>query len=227
MKHQELTQEQFLKDIRGHQPYVLLDEGVHRHILFKRPGTGCMHFRLTTWEDYLTISGDMGTLTFQRTMDMFRFFRHYSEDGSLNINPGYWSEKIEGIDYSGRDSILEWDSEAFESAVKERYDDWLEQQEFSEEELNDDESDASALVEEMRDSIDTLLESAESEHEAWCAVDDFSAEEGILSDFWETSCKRYKNRYLWLCYAIQWGIMRYDVQKMAQAAVNKLIVLKG
>lgn len=227
MTHRELTQNQFLKDICGHQLHVLLDEGEHRHILFKQPGTGCQHFRLTTWADYLTISGDMGTLTFKRTHDMFRFFRHYGADGTLCINPGYWGEKVEAIDYSGSAAIFEWDSEAFESNVQERFDDWLEGQEFSEEELRDPESDAYALVEEQRQHIEDLKESSGSEHEAWSAVDDFDGEEDIVTDFWETSCMRYKNRYLWLCYAIQWGIMRYDVQKMAHAAVNKLIVLKG
>ena len=45
---------------------VLRDDGVYRHIRFKKPGTGCMHFDLVTWPGYLCYSGDMGCYVFCR-----------------------------------------------------------------------------------------------------------------------------------------------------------------
>lgn len=39
----------FDRDIAQHQMEVIRDDGVNRHLRFKRPGTMCMHFDLLTW----------------------------------------------------------------------------------------------------------------------------------------------------------------------------------
>lgn len=71
----DITEETFLADVAAHQIHVLRDDGVHRHIRFKRPGTYCMQFDLITWPGYLCYTGDMGTYVFNRLEDMFEFFR--------------------------------------------------------------------------------------------------------------------------------------------------------
>lgn len=82
--------DQFAKDVENHQMQVLVDDEVHRSLLFKQPDTGNMYFRINTWPNHLCISGDMGTFVFSRLHDMFAFFR-----GDKEPNLGYWSEKLE------------------------------------------------------------------------------------------------------------------------------------
>ena len=67
--------DQFTSDIAQHQMQVIRDDGVSRHLRFKRPNTMCMHFDLLTWPGYLCYTGDMGTYVFRRLEDMFPFFR--------------------------------------------------------------------------------------------------------------------------------------------------------
>ena len=69
------TEQSFLKDVAEHQMTVLRDDGVNRHVQFRRPGTICMGFELITWPGYLCYTGDMGTYVFRRLEDMFEFFR--------------------------------------------------------------------------------------------------------------------------------------------------------
>ena len=93
----ESTEADFLKDVAAHEMEILRDDGVYRHIRFKKPGTWCMHFDLVTWPGYLAYSGDMGCYVFSRLNDMFEFFRtdreYLQRDGrQLCINLCYWSE---------------------------------------------------------------------------------------------------------------------------------------
>ena len=60
------TVARFQHDIATHQVVILRDDGVYRHIRFKRPTTMCMHFDLVTWPGYLCYSGDMGCFVFSR-----------------------------------------------------------------------------------------------------------------------------------------------------------------
>ena len=86
-----------------------MDNGVHRHIRFKKPGTMCMYFDLITYPGGLLYTGDMGTYVFVRLQDMFEFFRTSNQDGwvkemglTLYTNHSYWSEKLVATDCSGR-----------------------------------------------------------------------------------------------------------------------------
>lgn len=216
----------FQRDVRLHEMTVLRDDGLYRHLRLGRPQSSVYYFGIITWPGFLTIYGDMGTLTFSRVPDMFRFFRGYTPEGDLEINPYYWSEKVEGIDGSAYRECYEWDSEKFENAINERLDDWLEDKDFSEEELSDPESEAAQLVEEQREAVQALLECSDNEFEAREALGRFDGDSGILQDFWEVDCTSYKHGYLWLCYAIQWAIMKYDVRQMAIGAVSKIVLLK-
>ena len=83
--------ERFARDIEKHELTVLRSDGVYRHIRCSKSNSSDMHFEIVTWPGYLAYVGDMGAYTFQRTEDMFEFFRR--PDGK--INPRYWSEKVE------------------------------------------------------------------------------------------------------------------------------------
>lgn len=90
-----LTQEQqaaasFERAVEHHEMKVLLDEGLYRHVRFKRPNELTYWFDLVTWPGYLAINGDLVSgYTFSRIEDMFDFFARGEQ-----INPEYWSGKI-------------------------------------------------------------------------------------------------------------------------------------
>ena len=135
MSHQP-TEASFLKDVADHQMHVLMDNGIYRHIRFKRPGTGCYHFDLITYPGYLVHSGDMGCYVFSRLDDMFEFFRtdrehrHLKDGQTLAINLGYWSEKLRAVD-GGRQNpgAMEFSPDRFRQHVKDAFDDECETRE--------------------------------------------------------------------------------------------------
>ena len=47
------TEQRFLTDAAQHEMTIIRDDGVHRHIQFKRPGTRCYQFDLIRWPGYL------------------------------------------------------------------------------------------------------------------------------------------------------------------------------
>jgi hypothetical protein len=107
--------EEFIKDVSQHKMQILRDDGLYRHIRFKRENTSCYYFDLITWPGALCYTGDMGTFVFSRIPDMFEFFRTDGEKGAdLRINPGYWSEKLLAVD-GGRHSAspMEFDPHKF------------------------------------------------------------------------------------------------------------------
>jgi hypothetical protein len=96
-----MVAERFPRDVAGHQMIPSRDDGLYRHLRFRRvapwvkdgvtqpPSRSSSYwFDLVTWPGHLTITGDCGTYTFARTDDMFEFFR------GQQINPGYWAEKV-------------------------------------------------------------------------------------------------------------------------------------
>lgn len=101
-REQQCTQDRFLKDAGSHVMTVIRDDGVHRHLRFRKaPPAGSEYwFDLITWPGSLCIDGDMGTYVFRRLPDMFEFFctdREYNEKRGrkLGINAGYWGEKLQ------------------------------------------------------------------------------------------------------------------------------------
>ena len=107
-----LTLEIFLEDVASHQLTVNLDQDVYRDITIKKPNDVHMHYNITTRPGFLMFSGDMGDFIFERTNDMFGFFR--SEDEKYYINPGYWGEKVQAGEVSKFDiaSMGCWESES-------------------------------------------------------------------------------------------------------------------
>lgn len=191
-----ITPEAFLKDVATHVMTIEHDAGEYRSIRFGRPGTSCMHFRLTTWPGHLCYSGDMGTYVFSRLRDMFEFFR--SPRGELDINLGYWGEKVEAED---RDRVRKYDAERALSVLNE----WLDNQ--------DADDDVRAAVE---DDIHPYLH--DGEYTFRNAVDDFDHDGFHFIDFFEADLTEYSYRFNWCCYAMVWGIAKYDAAKNAPPA---------
>lgn len=209
-----VTEESFLKDVADHEISVISDDGVNRHIRFRKPGTICMGFDLITWPGHLCYTGDMGTYVFSRVQDMFDFFRSDKvypwhdgalrrADASLSINPRYWGEKILAVDRY--DGFQEWGREKFVSLLRGQFTEWAREQGWSEEDQLD-------FEEQFEDLVSTCVIS--SKDEAYSAVIDFSVGgKRPFADWWEVNTDVFTYRYLWCCYALVWGIKKYDETK--------------
>lgn len=197
MDIQQEIKERFLKDIVDHEMTVIQDDGVNRHIRFRRPGTICYGFDLVTWPGLLCYTGDMGTYVFSRIKDMFEFFR---KEKLFTISTGYWAEKVIASDRGG---IRKFSEEMFVSVVEEWFNSNCE--DLPKEEFE-------ALRERLKDEV--LSMAYENEHEAMIAAMHFEHEgQLVLQDFWETNVKEYTHSFLWCCHAIQWGISIYDKER--------------
>jgi len=218
------TEERFLRDVAKHEMLVIRDDGANRHLRFKRPGTGNMHFDLITWPGFLCYCGDMGTYVFQRTQDMFGFFR---KNGHLDgIDHRYWAEKIEAADRTG---VEEHSHDEFTRQIN----DWVDQQAEGDK-PGDDEPEQltlwAAAYAELRAAVESEVLSADTnevrcfdaandfEHagDAWKAFHGPDAK-FEFTDFWEVDTKEYTPRFLWCCYALVWGIEQYDAAKRMEA----------
>ena len=190
-----LTLEKFLDDVKHHELTIHQNNGVYRHLTFANPNDCDKYFNITTFPDHLVITGDMGTLIFSRLYDMFNFFR--SDD--LRINPGYWAEKIQSASYQGKiESYSEFDIDEVKRCVQEDLDDFIRDNELSgEEEYN------------LREELQSVLR-AEDEYEIVDAIRNFDCNDFDFADFWERDYRKYRYHYIWLCYAIVWGIKKFD-----------------
>ena len=201
---------QFLRDVSEHEMIIFQDDGVHRHIRFKSPGSMNMHFDLITWPGYLCYTGDMGTYVFSRLTDMFEFFRTDREymtlrDGqTLAINPGYWGEKLEAVDRG--DGLKKWSEEKFKKRATEDFEEWISGCDLS----DDDKEEARQQFND--DVIDQIGWCGKGE--AYRNMIDFAFDgDTPFQDWWEVNTDEYSFRFIWCCYALAWGIIKYDDAK--------------
>lgn len=89
----DVVKADFDRIIENFEIVIEQDDGVHRCIYARQPGTGVYSFRVVTWPGYLAIAGDIDGYSFTRLRDMFEFFD--TEDGV--IRPGYWQEKLDTV----------------------------------------------------------------------------------------------------------------------------------
>jgi len=109
----------FARDTAGHQMTVLHEDGLYRHLRFTSRTNpthyGEYWYDLITTPGQLVFSGDGDSYVFRRTTDMFEFFRTgIYRDGSLHINPGYWSEKLT----SQREAARTYSQKLFDEEVR-------------------------------------------------------------------------------------------------------------
>jgi len=188
----ELTKERFLQEVAAHEMTVSLDSGMHRHVTFKNPKTYNQHFHLTTWPGYLAYSGDMGSFVFARLPDMFQFFR------GVETNPDYWAEKLQAHDrHRGHQEFSE---RLFKEAIVSDFKQW----EFDS---------AGQKLAAFRGLREDLLEGVDDDLRAMldrATRYRCSHTKQRFTDFWEHSLMQHTIRFMWCCYAIQWGIQKYD-----------------
>lgn len=208
------SQARFLEDVKSHELIALHDDGVYRHIRFKKPGTNCMHFDLVTWPGYLAYSGDMGCYVFCRLNDMFQFFRtdrlHRRGDG-LAINLSYWSEKLEAVDGNRRSgSAKEFSDEIFAQIISEIRLHWIKDRGLTKEQRRE-------LWDAVRDDVLDKKDSDDNGRVQMDAAYDFDEVIGgkrfQFIDLFEYDFTQYTYRFIWCCYALAWGIGKYDEVK--------------
>jgi len=186
------TKKIFLNDVKDHLIEVKKDDGIYRHIRYSQPETSTMYFDLITWPGYLCYTGDMGSYLFSRIKDMFCFFRN----NKLEINPGYWSEKVFSESRFGN-GITKFSIEEFNEHVLNSTRSYLD--------LEENEK----IPNEIMQEISPLL-SAEDEYECVNEMRNFYSDKIRFDDFWEYDCQIFTYHFIWCCYAIVWGIQQYD-----------------
>lgn len=234
------TQDRFLGDVAMHAMHIDRNDGVNRHIRFRKPGCSAYWFDLVTMPGILMINGDMGTYVFSRVHDMFEFFatdQKYAQVGELRINPGYWSEKLLAIDNTGygRGDIYEFDYEGFKSRVLEHYQEFYEDQIECERnarldcegsEIPQHILDEWAAEAEVRADVLTQIEEEllndelVSEGEAHRLLYNFDCDadpEFGFTDSYEWRLWSYSFHFIWCLYAIQYGIQRFNTEDAALA----------
>jgi hypothetical protein len=197
--------DRFNRAVRKHQMTVKQDNGLHRHLTLKEPGTNNNCFHITTWPGYLAISGDAGSYVFARLPDMFEFFRG---DG---INPQYWGEKLQSVDRQG--GYREFSVESFHEAIKASFDGWSFDGDEDEEAAQ--RAEAWAALQESDLSEDSSPESIDAA--VRMAMDyECPITGNTFNDFWDNSLEDYTFRFTWCCHAVQWAIAQYDAKKNAE-----------
>lgn len=211
MLDQKEIKERFVKETENHNMEVLMDNGLYRHLKFTNNGSQVYRFDIHTWPGYLCVSGDMGTYVFSRIADMFEFF-----DKDINakyaINPGYWGEKLDAVDGRRAAGFEEFSQEIFAEHV------WEDFKQFSEEhEGDEDKEKLAALKEALQEQV--IDSSHDGNTRAYDAAMSFNWEDDDetmqfnMHDFWDHSCIDYTYHYIWILYAIVWGIGQYEESK--------------
>jgi len=195
--NREKVKECFLKDTAKHSMVIEKDDGVFRHIVFSNNGSSVYKFRLTTFPGYLVVSGDMGEWIFSRIYDMFNFFGDSKE--KLSINPSYWSEKLD----ASKDGYSEFSERMFSYTVNRDVKEYI-----NENDVDDDK------MKEIKEELEFMIGDAneyncyEKMHEF-----DYNLDLSIFQYSFEYSFKEYTHHYLWACFAVVWGINKYNESK--------------
>ena len=209
-----MNKEYFLKTIEKHEMTIIKDDDLYRHLRFRQPESSNRYFDLITWKGHLCITGDMGTWVFARLDDMFNFFtgKDASLKEDLNINPSYWSEKIIGKSRFGggtsQDGCTKFNFDLWKKNVIDHIKiNWN---------LTDDEySDCIKKLE--KDVFDMCNEEYDSE--CYSSLLDFEYQDYTFDDEMPDGYK-YIHHFLWICYAIVWGILKYKETKIIQEKNN-------
>ena len=201
--NKEQLRKLFNSDIEDHVITVMHEDGLYRHLRFRDPAHGMYWFDLITWPGNLTINGDMGTYTFARVEDMFKFFTGY-------INTGYWAEKERS---RGRSELKEHDGDSFKAWVV---------QDFWEYSRDMDAKKAKRWWASIREHVFARYASHDTDFREGCnaamdeIIDDGASPGGHYEDLWENSWAKYPWHFEWSLAAIVTGIRTYNAVKKAE-----------
>lgn len=182
------SRERFQRECGEHLMTVLREDGLYRHLRFRRPGTSMYGFDIITWPGYLAITGDIGSYTFSRVSDMLRFFA-----SGPDINPHYWEEKIVSNDRHG--GAKEYSQSLFERQVKQYVADKIEW----------DDLDAEAAADLWTLVNEDVLSAGDHVETAREVLTNFEYKGFEFVDSWEWDLTDYTWHYLMCCQAIRYA----------------------
>lgn len=200
-KPPDVTVVEFLEHVKDFEMTVLQDSGVDRQLLFRNPKTNNRWFKITTWNNWLYLTGDMGDYSFERIPDMFHFFRDPKKE--LRVNPGYWGEKFVGQ----KEELEEFSDYLLRRTVVSMFRDYWDGPTAPDSKEHEEKWEA---WEDIRWTLENPIDSNPVRiYDQW---NDLGGTAGkIVGDMdWFSSCFTYKYRFLWICRAIVWGIAQYD-----------------
>jgi len=199
------TKEDFLKCVENHGIEIIKDDGVYRHIRFKKHDSYYKGFDLVTWPGHLCFTGEMGTYVFRCTDDMFEFFR--SKQDEISINPSYWAEKCSSED---RDGVRRYSTDVFVDTIIQ----WRNNIIYEQRNRSDLKQFCCDFISEVRLELLAYDESDESAHNSASSFKftDVKGEVFEMNDSWEYDFTDFTYQFLWCCYAVAWGILRYDLK---------------
>lgn len=204
------TREDFLETVKEHEMTVIKDDGLDRHLRFKKPNSGNRWFDIVTWKGYLCVTGDMGCWVFSRIDDMFDFFIMSDNDFNKSniINPGYWEEKLQAISRFGSSdgSTKEFSESRFKEAVKEYFDQYFE-------DVDEEDESKKEVWEGIESDIFNYIGEYSRPDTLFHRVNEFYEGDFNFVDFDYRGCFDYTYYYIWICYAIVWGIIKYREEK--------------
>ncbi|MET8694789.1 hypothetical protein ABZV65_19850 [Streptomyces bauhiniae] len=219
----------FAREAAGHKMTIAHDDGVFRHLVFKDPEHSFYWFEIVTTPGQLVFSGDGESFVFRRVTDMFEFFRSgLGRNGSVEINPQYWSEKLT----SDRDSVKEFQEDLFLKLVWEEAEHLIEQEHVKPDQVDrfrqaiKDDIVEGGLYSTSGDAYRTVTEfgfyNDASKEFDWQHQPDI-----VFDDAWEWfgATKDYDWWFLWACHAIVAGIARYD--RVRKYGLEKLATRQG
>lgn len=201
----ERAAERFRADTADHVMEVALDQGLYRHLRFRKPGTGFNWFELITTPGQLTFRGDMGTYVFTRNEDMFAFF----EGSGGRTNASYWAEKVQAQDIHS--PVREYSKDLFVERVLQDF--WSGRENLE---------DAAAVWKEIRDELLDDYGPAGDESLAITTAMEFRYGGFEFYDVAEWRLKQYGFHYLYSLHAIVDGIRRYREHAQSQSEAQAL-----
>lgn len=202
---EEQARERFELEAAEHEMTILHNEGLYRHLRFKRPHTFAYHYDLVTWPGHLVICGDTGDYHFARIADMFEFFCAYGEKPD-RISPDYWAEKLKIGPSGDRRAVRQYSFDIYRARVEE----WQAEQA--------DEMDGDRALRLRRAIDEQLLQESDwggepSEEEAHARLRDFEFDGHAIYDPFDWDLTEWGLWYLWCCWAIVSGIRRFEAAK--------------
>ena len=203
------TMERFLADVANHKMEIVMDNGVHRHLVFRGNGHGTVgKVEIVTFPWSLVVTGDMGTWVFSRVSDMFCFFR----DSGGRINPYYWSEKVQnGSGGSrGETGCKEYCSVTFKQNVIASLDDY---------DFNDYDD---VTKEQVIEALNSEIYWDMSRENVVGQLDDLAVGGWSISEPYEIESEKWCYHYIWCCRFIVWAINQYDKEKCGEVGETKI-----
>lgn len=216
----------FLKDVKDHQIEILKDDDVYRHIRLRNPKDICYYYDIITFPSGLLFTGDMQTYEFERTIDMFAFFRSgIDKDGDININIDYWAEKCQAMSiYCKIKNFFE--TEFFKNidsyfACYYEIENMLLYKLYHKMEYEDKGSiwfNSEGIIphdivwHEIQEHFEYI---DHHEYSLYSAVNTFKSDTSNFDfqDFFEYDCSEYDYNFIWCLFAIVYAIREYDKLK--------------